>query len=59
MEKTALAASRKRKKSEKEAKQNGSFVPLPVPSRSLHDVEDDPEVSFLLVEKNKRTISLS
>jgi hypothetical protein len=59
VEKTAHAVCKKREKSENEARKNGSFVPLPVPSRSLHDVVDDPEVSFLLVQKNKRTISLS
>ena len=59
MEKSARAASKKRKKLENEAKQNGSFVLPFVPSRELDDAEDDPEVSFLLVQKNKRTISLS
>jgi hypothetical protein len=59
VEETARAVSRKREKLEKEAKQNGSFVTPFVPSRDLNDAEDDPEVSFLLVQKNKRTISLS
>jgi hypothetical protein len=59
VEKTARAACKKREKSEKEAKKNGSFVLPLVPSRNLDDAEDEPEVSFLLVQKNKRTISLS